>query len=276
MNRILLLLVALVTLSTTAQAQLTGTDIKPGDPCTAAQEGHVARNASADRNISEITLICDGSQWQSATGGGGSLPSCPFGDSIMSGSSGWLCSSAFVYPSSCKAILDAGNSGGDGNYTIDPDGSGGDAQFQAYCDMTGNGGGWTQIPLATQWQTARLNAMAVTKEVRFTDATGTSFLSWTGTLPTNAQFDSNLCSVAGTRKAGNSYPPSISITAGPYAYTGPSNDYIKPFICWVNHASNAGCNASWGGRSNFHISYLSGSYYSNNCASNGLSAFWIR
>jgi hypothetical protein len=41
---------------------------------------------------------------------------------------------------SCKTLLDAGLSTGNGTYTIDPDGPGGNDPFQVYCDMTTEAG----------------------------------------------------------------------------------------------------------------------------------------
>jgi len=46
----------------------------------------------------------------------------------------------------CKEILDAGLSTGNGNYMIDADGCYDEVPFQVYCDMTG--GGWTRLDYA--------------------------------------------------------------------------------------------------------------------------------
>lgn len=44
----------------------------------------------------------------------------------------------------CLDILESGGSTGDGTYLIDPDGSGGAEAFEVLCDMTSDGGGFTQ------------------------------------------------------------------------------------------------------------------------------------
>jgi hypothetical protein len=49
-----------------------------------------------------------------------------------------------VYGEDCADILAVYPSSGNGTYTIDPDGSGGTSPFSVECEMTIDGGGWTQ------------------------------------------------------------------------------------------------------------------------------------
>jgi len=50
-----------------------------------------------------------------------------------------------IFPKSCQEIKVNDPAAKDGVYKIDPDGAGGNAPFNVYCDMTTDKGGWTVI-----------------------------------------------------------------------------------------------------------------------------------
>ncbi|MBI4973060.1 DUF2341 domain-containing protein [Candidatus Roizmanbacteria bacterium] len=83
-----------------------------------------------------------------------------------------------TYPGlSCKSILDAGNSTGNGTYWIDTTNGNSSDKQQVYCDMTNNSGGWILVTPSMVDSFAELN---VTK-VSSTDTNGGAIYTYTNT-----------------------------------------------------------------------------------------------
>lgn len=140
-------------------------------------------------------------------------PNCAAGATCSDGAS---CVSAFcangqcATPVSCSAIHSSNGAAPNGAYAIDPDGSGGNAPFTVYCDMTDAGGGWTLVlkmgSLASPGTFAYDNAIWTNTTLLMTGSTDMS--------QTEAKFQSYLSVPFTTLLAmmtplGSSSPPNI-------------------------------------------------------------------
>ena len=120
--------------------------------CGAQTAGGYAVPALAEGGSIPVTKtvpVANGSQAYGATAAcaGGGVTISGEGAGALACSGGYTASagSCVAAPShvSCRAIIDAGAGSANGLYMIDPDGAGGGAPMQVYCDMTG--GGWTLV-----------------------------------------------------------------------------------------------------------------------------------
>jgi len=75
-------LLFLALLSFPASAQLVGTDTAPGDSCTGFPDGATRMTADADLDGESVTLICDGTNWQPASGATSTGSGSPIIDQI--------------------------------------------------------------------------------------------------------------------------------------------------------------------------------------------------
>jgi cysteine-rich repeat protein len=111
-------------------------------------------------------------------------------DGNTAGGDGCSATCETEWPLSCLAVRDAVVSPAvatSGVYRIDPDGTGGEASLDVYCDMTSDGGGWTMVVAQfdsspeTDWNRGKLTLYDPTL------ATGRSFALKTEQIPTHTQ-----------------------------------------------------------------------------------------
>ncbi len=141
-----------------------------GDCATSCAAGEVCVDGDCELSCPPGLLDCGGSCIDPNTNssfcgassdcsGANAGDTCLAPEACVSGSCGRLCASSddcnssaaicsnnvCVVPLDCSEIIENIPTAADGVYTIDPDGNGSLAAFDAYCDMTTDGGGWTII-----------------------------------------------------------------------------------------------------------------------------------
>ena len=131
-----------------------------------------ATAAGDDTTAAPTTTLVSTSSSSSSTGTGecGGDGDCPVGVCLQG-----VC----VSNTSCKALKEGDPSLASGEYVLDPDEDGPLPEFEAHCDMTTSGGGWTLV--------ARING---------TDAQGLLYDVWTAGATVGDSLDFDL--VAGT------------------------------------------------------------------------------
>jgi hypothetical protein len=97
----------------------------------------------------------------------------------------------------CKALRDTVTGLSSGYYWLDPDGAGANKPFQGFCDMSGNGGGWTRIAVLRHLSSVQENlldrGLTFTEFRAVTDTGGSSIATFSAaqTATTGLAVNSN-------------------------------------------------------------------------------------
>ncbi len=168
---------------------------------------------------------------------------------------------------SCLATLQGNGSTGDGLYMIDPDGEGGAAAFQVYCDMTSDGGGYTRC-----LEFVNTAAEDVNNNTWFDNCVDWSMASWTGTdlYVKLKDADANVVyAQKGSRNVAWIYDQITSTTGNGNQYDASNHNQLvtlangdKLMIAGRN-SNNGGCGGSMGNGYGIVIYPMNPNYYSN-------------